>query len=94
MLERDILSINHDIDSRVQVADLWCSCLCAVLADGRFGKEELAAQIFWCDDRAVDNCDGFYAGKNEVLGYFGCEATEVDEQDVGIAYLFLGLDAP
>ena len=94
MLERDILSINHNIYSWVKIADLWCSCLCAVLADGRFGEEELAAQVFWCDDRTVDDCDGFYACEDQVLDYFCCEAAEVDEEDGGIADLFLGLDAP
>lgn len=42
----------------------------------------------------VENCDGLDAGENEVLGDLGCEAAEVDEEDVCVADLFLGLDSP
>lgn len=94
VLQRDVLRIHHNINAWVQVADLWCSCLCAILADRRFGQEELATEIFWGDDGAVDDGDGFYACEDKVLGYFGCEAAQVDEEDGSVADLFLGLDTP
>ena len=46
------------------------------------------------DSWVVDDGDGFYAGEDQVLGYLGCEAAEVDEEDGGVADLLLGLDAP
>jgi len=54
----------------------------------------LCAQVILGDEFVVDDCEGMDASEDEVFGYFVCEGFHCDEEDVGIADLFLGLDTP
>ena len=83
-----------DGDAWVELADLGRSCFGAVLAHVGVGEEELGAQVIFGDGLVVSDGDGADACENQVLCDLVGEGFEADEEDVGGAYLLLGLDAP
>jgi hypothetical protein len=81
-----------------------------IFSDKRIIDEELGAEILFCDNFMVCECDGAYAGKDEVLGDFVGKRLDRDEKNVGVSHpahvnrrsvsadsccsLLLSLDAP
>lgn len=56
-----------------------------VLAHVGLADEELRAQVIFCNYLMVCECDGAYAGEDEVFCDFVGESFDGDEQDVCVA---------
>jgi hypothetical protein len=93
-LDANIIRIDYDINSRVEVPDLWCRRLSPVFPNILRRDEELCAQIPLRDYAMVDYRKRVDACQHEVLCDFIRECSHADEEDVGIPDLLLGLDAP
>ena len=81
----NVIGIDMDVDTRVELADLWCSSFGAILAYIGFLDEKLGGQIVFSDSVMIDDGEGTDAREDQILCDFICDCLDTDEEDVGLA---------